>query len=176
MRRGVEIATKRVCISAHEKRGWVFKAEGGSFLNFFYLTARPVWQIHLDFYTFAGSAGGKIGKALAPRFAGIFCRWFELHCPPVDECLSSPSQAARRDRRAEAERESSAVAEKLLENLVKSQAVKQALGDAGHRVPSGSKPGRVPGVRKGRNQKDEDIFELAPLPESEEIKYVHRSS
>ncbi|GFS17107.1 DNA repair protein complementing XP-G cells-like protein [Elysia marginata] len=91
--------------------------------------------------------------------------------------LKKKTLAARRDRREEAERESSAVAEKLLENLVKSHAVKQVLGGEGQRSSgpsssSRSKPTRVPGVRKGRNQKLEDIFELAPLPESEEINLI----
>ncbi|CAL1527851.1 unnamed protein product, partial [Lymnaea stagnalis] len=75
--------------------------------------------------------------------------------------LKRQTMAARRERKAEAERESSDIAQKLLRNLVQSSAVKQALGDTG-------KPKRVPGVQKGRNQ-DRDIFELAPLPESEEI-------
>ncbi|GFN74040.1 endonuclease-reverse transcriptase [Plakobranchus ocellatus] len=91
--------------------------------------------------------------------------------------LKKKTLAARKDRREEAERESTAVAEKLLQNLVKSQAVKQALGDQRRLLPvanasSASKQGRIPGVRRGRNQKDVDIFNLMPLPKSEELSLI----
>ncbi|XP_059159565.1 DNA excision repair protein ERCC-5-like [Physella acuta] len=75
--------------------------------------------------------------------------------------LKKQTMAARRERKAEAERESSEIAQKLLRNLVKSNAVKKALGET-------AAPKRVPGVRRGRDQ-ESDIFQLAPLPESEEI-------
>ncbi|KAH9512794.1 DNA repair protein [Bulinus truncatus] len=75
--------------------------------------------------------------------------------------LKKQTVAARKERKAEAERESNDIAQKLLRNLVQSNAVKQAL--SGTSKP----PRRVPGV-VGRNQ-EKDIFELAPLQESEEI-------
>ncbi|XP_055868863.1 DNA excision repair protein ERCC-5-like [Biomphalaria glabrata] len=75
--------------------------------------------------------------------------------------LKKQTMAARRERKAEAVRESNDIAHKLLRNLVQSNAVKQALS------VSGKPPRPVPGVQR-RNQ-EKDIFELAPLPETEEI-------
>ncbi|KAK0061017.1 DNA repair protein complementing XP-G cells [Biomphalaria pfeifferi] len=75
--------------------------------------------------------------------------------------LKKQTMAARRERKAEAVRESNDIAHKLLRNLVQSNAVKQALSVSG-------KPARpVPGVL--RRDQEKDIFELAPLPETEEI-------
>ena len=68
-------------------------------------------------------------------------------------------KAARREKKAEAERESSQIAQRLLENLVRSQAVKGALGKDEERKPW---------VRKSRDNRNEDMFQLEPLPEADE--------
>ncbi|BFZ00205.1 hypothetical protein BsWGS_03244 [Bradybaena similaris] len=99
----------------------------------------------------------RICKLLFYRIKPIFV--FDGDVP----ALKKQTMAARRERRAEAERESNEISQKLLQNLIKSQAVRQTLGDIG------SSHRHVPGVKRGRNQPDRDMFELAPLAESEEI-------
>ena len=47
---------------------------------------------------------------------------------------------------------------------MRSQAVKGALGDKGDMNV------RIPGVRKGKDNKSEDMFQLQPLPETEEAE------
>ena len=67
-------------------------------------------------------------------------------------------QAGRREKRDDAEKESTKLQQKLLTNLIRSQAVKEALGlDKAPKLPS------VP-----KKSSRDAVFELAPLTESSE--------
>lgn len=71
-------------------------------------------------------------------------------------------QAARRDKREDAERSSSLMQQKILTNLVRSQALKDAYGiDKLPELPPSTKT-------SSRGNKD-TIFELPPLPETSKV-------
>ncbi|XP_046566309.1 LOW QUALITY PROTEIN: DNA excision repair protein ERCC-5 homolog [Haliotis rubra] len=73
--------------------------------------------------------------------------------------LKKQTLAARRERRAEAEQEGDKATKKLLHNLIRSEAIKHALGQP----TEGSTNSGLAAVRSsGRGR---DLFELPPLPE-----------
>ncbi|XP_071085073.1 DNA excision repair protein ERCC-5-like [Haliotis cracherodii] len=73
--------------------------------------------------------------------------------------LKKQTLAARRERRTEAEQEGDKATKKLLHNLIRSQAIKHALGQPAE----GSTSASIAAIRSsGRGR---DLFELPPLPE-----------
>ncbi|KAK6194880.1 hypothetical protein SNE40_000416 [Patella caerulea] len=71
--------------------------------------------------------------------------------------LKKQTLAARRERKEFAEKESGKASRKLLENLMKSHAVKAALGQ--------DTSGVQPGPSSFNSNRKPDVFELAPLPD-----------
>ncbi|XP_050394306.1 DNA excision repair protein ERCC-5 [Patella vulgata] len=71
--------------------------------------------------------------------------------------LKKQTLAARRERKEFAEKESGKASRKLLENLMKSHAVKAALGQ--------DTSGVQPGPSSLNSNRKPDVFELAPLPD-----------
>ncbi|XP_067669415.1 DNA excision repair protein ERCC-5-like [Haliotis asinina] len=73
--------------------------------------------------------------------------------------LKKQTLTARRERRVEAEQEGDKATKKLLHNLIRSQAIKHALGQP----TDGSTSSELAAVRS--SSKGRDLFELPPLPE-----------